>query len=443
MTTEPAPAATDVAALRSQAISALQQGNAALAEQCFARVLEKIPDDVEALQFTAARHLSRGNAAQAVAVLQMAQRSRPDVPQTLQQLGMAQLMAGDRQGAAHSFERCLQLAPDLFVVRLHLGNVLEQLGETQRALLAYSGAVRGAQVQGRWMNDASTPPGLRPAVQHAIRFISAGCHQTFDAVLEPLRQRYGAAELKRVEHCLAIYLGQRPSPRPDARQQPKFLYFPDIPSQTYYPKERFAWQAELEAATETIREELLTVLAENQPLLPFLGEHSPEALGTYLGPTGERPAQWDGYFFYRHGQRFDENAARCPRTASLLDSFPLVRIRDHAPEILFSVLRPGTHILPHRGVTNTRLVTHLPLIVPPDCAIKVGGEIHAWQEGQCVTFDDTFEHDAWNKSEQTRVIVLMDSWNPDLTDIERAAVVDLVEAIGDFNQASGVATPMA
>ena len=84
----------------------------------------------------------------------------------------------------------------------------------------------------------------------------------------------------------------------------------------------------------------------------------------------------------------------------------LSRIREHGPETLFSVLRPGTHILPDRGVTNTRLVAHLPLIVPKGCALNVGGEIHEWQEGRCATFDDTFEHEAWNRSDQTRVVLI-------------------------------------
>jgi aspartate beta-hydroxylase len=85
-------------------------------------------------------------------------------------------------------------------------------------------------------------------------------------------------------------------------------------------------------------------------------------------------------------------------------------------------------------VTNTRVVTHLPLIIPDDCALRVGGETHVWQTGQCVTFDDTFEHEAWNRSDQTRVVLIFDNWNPDLSEAERAAVTDLVEAIGDFNQ---------
>jgi len=89
-------------------------------------------------------------------------------------------------------------------------------------------------------------------------------------------------------------------------------------------------------------------------------------------------------------------------------------------------------------VTNTRLVTHLPLIVPDHCAIKVGGEERVWREGECFTFDDTFEHEAWNRSERTRVVMLMDIWNPYLTEVEREALTALVPAIGDFNHAAGI-----
>ena len=89
-------------------------------------------------------------------------------------------------------------------------------------------------------------------------------------------------------------------------------------------------------------------------------------------------------------------------------------------------------------MTNTRLVTHLPLIVPPDCALRVGGQTHVWQADHCVTFDDTFEHEAWNRSTQTRVVLILDSWNPDLSEAERAAVTDLVAVIGDFNTSAAV-----
>jgi aspartate beta-hydroxylase len=152
-----------------------------------------------------------------------------------------------------------------------------------------------------------------------------------------------------------------------------------------------------------------------------------------LRASGATPS-WTGYYFYRYGERRAANCDDCPRTARALDPLPLSRIPKHGPEVLFSVFAPGTHLLPHRGVTNTRLVGHLPLIVPEDCALNVAGEIHRWVEGRAVVFDDTYEHEAWNRSARTRVVLIFDIWSPYLTDVERAALADLIASIGDFRE---------
>ena len=82
-------------------------------------------------------------------------------------------------------------------------------------------------------------------------------------------------------------------------------------------------------------------------------------------------------------------------------------------------------------MTNTRAVTHLPLVVPRDCAIRVADQQHAWQPGRCISFNDTFEHEAWNRSEETRVILLFDTWNPHLDAVEQEAITEFVAAIGN------------
>lgn len=195
---------------------------------------------------------------------------------------------------------------------------------------------------------------------------------------------------------------------------------------------------EFESRTAQIRAELDALMAQERAFEPFLGNTTPEQVADKLAATRDAPPAWDAFFFYRHGQRYEDNCRRCPLTAQVLDGLPLVRIREHAPEICFSMLTPGSHILPHTGVTNTRIVCHLPLIVPEDCAIVVAGETHAWREGRAVMFDDTFEHEAWNRSAKTRVVLLMDLWNPHLTAAERDAITTLVGAVGDFNRSAGV-----
>ena len=105
---------------------------------------------------------------------------------------------------------------------------------------------------------------------------------------------------------------------------------------------------------------------------------------------------------------------------------------NRAPVAFFSALKPGTHIPPHNGATNTRLTVHLPLIIPPDCGLRVGGETHVWKPGELVLFDDTIQHEAWNFSDQLRVVLIFDTWHPMLTDLEKRLVAHTVEGIMAF-----------
>jgi aspartyl/asparaginyl beta-hydroxylase (cupin superfamily) len=96
---------------------------------------------------------------------------------------------------------------------------------------------------------------------------------------------------------------------------------------------------------------------------------------------------------------------------------------------LFSLLRPGTHIQPHHGLLNTRLICHLPLIAPPGCRLRVGGEVRSVEPGKALIFDDSFEHEAWNDGAETRVVLLFEIWRPEITAKERQALTAMFEAI--------------
>lgn len=428
----------------NQARAHAAQHRIAEAEAVYRDILKTAPDTPEALNFVAMCALSRGDFATAQRDLEQAANLNPTEPEIWKNVGIVHLAQHHGGEALDAFDRALGLEPMHFASRLHRGAALEQLDRMNEATAAYFGALAAAQNHGKWRNDMTTPPGLRPAVKHAIEVVDTQRRRIFAELLQPLRDKYGASSLTRVEAGLAIYLGDRPANYPDPRQFCKFFYVPGLRATPYYERELFPWHAELEKHTDAIRQELRGVLEQPIGVEPFLGTNDNAVLKEQNLLDGTRgKAEWNSFFFHRHGEVFEQNARRCPRTTDVLATLPLVHIRGHAPEVLFSILAPGSHILKHHGVTNTRLVTHLPLIIPEDCAISVGGIEHAWQEGRCVTFDDTFEHEAWNKSDKVRAVMILDSWHPDLTEAEREAVALLVGGIGDFNAQAKVAAPPA
>ena len=277
----------------------------------------------------------------------------------------------------------------------------------------------------------TTPQALQPAVQHAAGLVRDGRRRAISQLLEPLEKRYGRDELTRVRSCVRIYLREEAADYPDERQKPTFLYFPGLGAQPYIDRSALSWIEGLQARTGDITTELLALLPQSAGRERVFT--SDELEQQNLRGLDEPPS-WTGYYFYRHGVRRSDNCMSCAQTVGALEQLPLVHLREHAPEVLFSVFTPGTHLLPHRGVTNTRLVGHLPLLIPEDCALRVGGEIHNWVPGKVVVFDDTYEHEAWNRGKQTRVVLIFDIWHPGLTQAERAAVTDLVGFLGDFRK---------
>ena len=124
---------------------------------------------------------------------------------------------------------------------------------------------------------------------------------------------------------------------------------------------------------------------------------------------------------------------RCPATVEALSNVPTAPIPGRSPNVFFSILRPHTRIPPHTGVTNTRAIVHLPLIVPDGCGFRVGGETRPWVEGQPFAFDDTIEHEAWNDSDELRAVLICDVWNPHLTVSEQQAIIRYYD-VADFDR---------
>ena len=338
-----------------------------------------------------------------------------------------QVLMGD-QAEAILDALCAEV-PAAFTSLLHLARLRELRGDARGAAIGYLRAIRTAQHRGFWQDEGSTPEWLRRPVLHAMDCAEAGRRAVFMEALEPLIARFGEDEMVRVAKCAAMHLGLAPFERADPRQRPTFLYFPDLPVEPVFARQPFA--EALEAQTAAIRAELARV-RDGDETRPF-HDHVPEARRDALTKGGS----WDAYFFWRDGKRFDAHHAACPDTSAALAALPLDVVPDRGPEVCFSIMRPGAHILPHRGVTNTRAVFHLALDVPDGCALDLLGveEVH-WTEGRSFAFDDTFEHQAWNRSDRTRAILLGDIWNPHLREAERLALAQLVPILGEHGRAT-------
>lgn len=387
-------------------------------------------DNARTLSDGGLQALRSGDTKQAMRLLQQAVAAAPNDALLHYYLGRVYDAVGDAESAVRAHGRSVALDPSSFVVRLHLAAALERAGMKARAPIQYTRAIHDAQSSGRWLNAETTAPAIRPLVEHAVQTVRATRHALFFALIEPLRREHGSEALTRVEQALRIYLGEEAPVYPDERQRPTFFYFPGLAPAPYLDRALFDWIGALEAQTPAIRRELEALLQTASGERVFTSDE----LERQNLRGAHAPPSWNGYYFFRHGERRADNCAACPDTARALDALPLSHVRDHGPEVLFSVFTAGTHLLPHRGVTNTRLVAHLPLIVPEKCALNVAGAVHQWQEGQVVVFDDTYEHEAWNRSNEIRVVMIFDLWNPHLTDVERIAVGQLIEAIGDYRK---------
>lgn len=413
-----------------RALRMLQAEQWTPAESLLISLNQDLPVDAEVLRQLAALAVSRKDMARAGELYREAWRAAPDDGESAMNAALAFASLGRHAEARELLEAQVLSRPSDHAAWLLLGRLREATSDGSGALTAFLTALTHANAAGDWTSSGKTPAQWHRLVEHAREAVRQGRRELYLAVLDELRARYGRDELRRVELALSGYLKDCELAPSDPRQNPRFLYFPGLPDRPFLDPELQPWARNLQSAFRDIQSEARRVVAEDARLPPFISKPPGGRMEDYVAGAGPSPS-WEAFFFYRRGQRFDANHSRCPVTSSVLESIDLCRIAGDAPEILYSVLRPGSHILPHHGVTNIRSVMHLPLQVPPDCGLRIVGHgDHQWREGELVMFDDTFLHEAWNHSATTRIVLLMDCWNPFLSAVERVALKRLVEVIG-------------
>ncbi|MEQ8310826.1 MAG: aspartyl/asparaginyl beta-hydroxylase domain-containing protein [Sphingopyxis sp.] len=323
-------------------------------------------------------------------------------------LAVACRREGDVLAEEAALDQLLELEPQAVRGHIMKGDCRAKAGDERSALQRYEIALLIAGKQ-------ELPADLRVEVQRAEAWVTA-----FKAhVVERREAKLIAQGLppekrsSRFQQSLDILAGRRKI----FVQEPTGYYVPELPQIQFFDTGAFDWVPAIEAATGVIQQEIGALLAVGaEGFRPYMQAHAEQARAD-VNPLLDN-ADWSALFLCENGEVFDDAVARFPRTWEAIQAAPLPRIAS-SPTVMFSLLRAGARIAPHTGTHNARLICHLPLIVPANCGFRVGNEVREWDEGKLLIFDDTIEHEAWNGSDEDRVVLIFDIWRPELSEHER------------------------
>jgi aspartate beta-hydroxylase len=364
--------------------------------------------------------LERGDAGAAAEHFEVACRGDPKAPPLWLNLARAHRDLGDSEAERRALEKVLTIDQRDLLALTRLAELHERLGEETLAATRWGAVIAlSARIEDRL-------PEFVRLIDHAKHYVERQRQALADALEAKLADDLTSSTVRdrrRMQAAADHWLGRRRI----YSNHCEGLHYPFLPADEFFDRGHFPWLDRLEAATGDILAELEALLADpDSGLTPYIlmAPGTPPSKWSAL----DKSLDWGAFHLWKEGDRIDENCARAPRTAALVESLPLCRIEGRAPAVFFSILKAGSHIPPHTGVTNVRSIAHLPLIVPGECGFRVGGETRLWRKGEAFVFDDTIEHEAWNRSDQDRAVLIIDTWNPHLSAHEREMICRFYQA---------------
>lgn len=190
------------------------------------------------------------------------------------------------------------------------------------------------------------------------------------------------------------------------RPCPSLFFYPGLNSRPIYPN---TFNTQFQTISNTLRDNLNIITTEYQQLRRNIPNDYKFVTDEHKLHQGE----WNWNSYILKGSRQAPFAIHCPRTVEILESIEQPKLMTDVPfsYAFFSTLGKQSSIAAHYGPCNLRVRCHFALSVPKgDCGMQIGGETVTWKEGECVFFDDTYEHSVWNKTDDERVVLLFDLW---------------------------------
>ena len=418
----------EINALEARAARAVQTGKEQEALRLWGHILEIDPNHARTLSALGQHAFRKGDAQSARVAFQRVVDTDGSDSQQWVNLALACQRLNDEQGEVDAIKAALTVDPTDLLGLILRGNLFERQGKSHHAAAAY-GAVAAVSPSFDRLN-----PDLRPAVTHALAYqekYNQDCAQFMDQFLQPYYREFAGERLNRFRDSLDFMVGRKR--RFDSLSM--MYHYPGLPAIEFFDRGDFPWLDAFEAATDQIRDEFLQILKGEQGFTPYITYPDDVPLNQWAELNNS--PNWSAFHLFKMGKLLEENALKCPTTMKLLESAPQPDQPGRTPAAMFSLLRPQTRIPPHTGVSNARLVTHVPLIIPENCGFRVGNETREWVPGNAWVFDDTIEHEAWNNSDKLRVVFIFDIWHPHLTFSERAMITAMTTGMNTFADNAG------
>jgi len=413
--------------LGQSARHAMATGRTEEAARLWHQLAQREPENAEALLHLGQISLQKKDFTTALQLLEKARATAPGDPVIPLNLAFLFRATGDADRELAALTEALSIDPYFYPALLSRGMLEERQGNTRAAAATYRNLLKTVA------SPEQIPTPFRSAWKHAedvVRDDAAALDAFLQSRMNGLRTRHPSQDWGTLAHWREIAAGSRKVYQPE----PAMLHIPYLPPLQFYDNASFEWLPALEAATGIIREEFLRVFQEDnrEGFRPYINRPADVPLNQWA-ELNHNP-KWSVFPLWQDGNFVEANGARCPRTVDILRDLPMCAILNFAPNVVFSLLAPHTTIPAHSGDTNARLIVHLPLIVPPNCRFRVGNDVREWKEGKAWVFDDTINHEAWNDSEELRVILMIDIWNPHLSAPERELTAELLNGVNDYRQ---------
>ena len=395
------------------------------AEVLYRHILGIEPEHAGALSYFGLLQAQRGLADDAVRLLRRALVSDPQLAEAHNHLGLVLQRLGRHTEALDHLDQALIIAPDFVGARCSRASTLHWLGRCGEAIAQFE------QVLAEAPEMAVAELGLAASLEALGQEHDAFVHYRNAATMDP---QYVEA----LDRALTAFTNRHPAEAQLGMQRlnafiktmllnhgnSRMNTYPGLTARPFHDPQLFPLTRALETAFDLIRTEIDKLARAS---------FSPE-LESHLMESGA----WDVFMFYERGRKNEQNCSQCPTITRIIDSHNTLRTQ--AGVLYVSKLAPESHIRAHRGPTNIRMRCHLGVRIPEgDCAIRVGNEARRWREGECLVFDDSLEHEAWNHTAEARIVLIVDVWHPELMPAEIAFLEGLhrfgahqAESLGNY-----------